>query len=964
MEPLTQSLVWCIVQVTLIAALAWLLCWGLARWTGPTMPLVPAAALAAIVALTACAFAPWPAWWRYGPGWQGAALSSEAPQAGSFRLPGGTLPSAAHDESSEAAAGSPSTLGTAIDEPATAAAPPAALSDLPPAPSLPGAQPEFTEPHSAWLPIAAWLPATACVMLVAGIVLGLIQLVAGLFSVRAYRRASQPLADKGLAELADCLRAELSLTRPVELRESDHLATAATVGWRRPVILLPRSWRSWTDDQCRAVLAHELAHVARGDYLACVLAQLSVALHFYHPLVHWLAARLRLEQELAADATAAELTGGRRTYLQSLAELALHTTERPLGWPAHTFLPTQGTFLRRIEMLRDTKRTSSGPSSWRRLAAGWAAVGLLLVGAAVIAGLRGEPAASPWDNEALAQAPAAAGDEGQAKTNGGINLSHVPNDAKMLLAIRPAAVLEAPEIRKAFDEATSSGPSPLRIMSLEGVEQITLIGQSGVDPDDWGKDAIAVVQFSRPTTFADLAKAGAFPEDATRVDGRLTVLASVPAYGVIDERTLALGVSGQLARYVANRRKGQPAIAAGAAWEKVQMGALVAALDVEVVREQFRNRPPGTAGAAPADTLAGFAPLWTDSEYALAGVIVEGKTVHLRAIATCHDGQLAENVADTAQASVTLLRNLLRTTRERERNMPGFAVLALDTADGLLKSVKVERADTLVVAQTKTDLKEQGADAAGRLFGAISDARTSAQKMTSSNNLKQIAIALHNFADQNGGRFPPPVVMGKDGKGKAPHSWRVALLPYLAQDQLYRQYNFDEPWDSETNKKVLAQMPQIYRHPLDDPKSTSSGYFVLRPARLLEEKPVDGPGDRSSAAGGDAAAPGIAAPGFAAPVGGFPTAFSDKNGMSFGQMFDGTSNVLAVAEAKRDIPWTKPDDILFDPAKDPPTLGGFFKDGFNAAFCDGRVTFFDSKLEPKVLKLLIMPQDGQPLPKF
>ena len=813
-------------------------------------------------------------------------------------------------------------------------------------------------------------------LLAAGIVLGLIQLIAGLVSVRAYRRATQPLADRTLAELADCLRAELSLTRPVELRESDHLATAATVGWRRPVILLPRTWRTWTADQCRAVLAHELAHVARGDYLACVLAQLSVALHFYHPLVHWLAARLRLEQELAADAAAAELTGGRRSYLQSLAELALHTTERPLGWPAHTFLPTQGTFLRRIEMLRDTKRTSSGPSTWRRLAAGWAAVGLLIVGAAVIAGLRGEPAASPWDTEAFAQAPATgAGGEDRGNAGGGIDLSHVTNDAKMLVVIRPVALMHAPEIRKALEDAVNNGASPLKLLAAEGVEQITLLGLPGVDADDWIKDAVAVIQFNRPTSFEDLAKSGGWPADAERIDGRLFARAGKPAYGVIDERTLALGQSGMLTKYLANRRKGQPAIAAGAAWEKVQMGAVVAALDMEMVREQFRNRAPGTAAAGPPDAIAGFAPLWTDSEYALAGVIVEGKTVHLRAIATCHDGQLAENVTDTAQASVTLLRNLLRTIRERERNMPAFAVLALDTADGLLKSVKVERADTLVVAQTKTDLKEQGADAAGRLFGAISEARTSAQRMTSSNNLKQIALALHNWADTHaagdvpgGPRFPPPVILGRDGKGKVPHSWRVALLPYLEQQQLHRQYNFDEPWDSDTNKKVLAQMPQIYRHPLDDPKTTSASYYVLRPEKLLSEEPDPGfPGgrrpEREETETVEAASDTLPrVGGRRAPMGGFPTAFSDKNGMSFSQMFDGTSNVLAVVEAKRDIPWTKPEDILFDPAKAPPTLGGFFKDGFNAALCDGSVRFFTSKLEPATLKLLIMPQDGQPLP--
>ena len=174
------------------------------------------------------------------------------------------------------------------------------------------------------------------------------------------------------------------------------------------MILLPPRWREWTDDQRRAVLAHELAHVASGDYLACVLAQLGLALHFYHPLVHWLAARLRLEQELAADATAAAA----RRRAAGLSHVSRGTraprTERSLGWPAHTFLPTQGTFLRRIEMLRDSK-PAARLAPRRRGAIKWTAVGLLIAGAALVAGLRGGPAASPFDGEAAAQGQPGAG---------------------------------------------------------------------------------------------------------------------------------------------------------------------------------------------------------------------------------------------------------------------------------------------------------------------------------------------------------------------------------------------------------------------------------------------------------------------------------------------------------------------------------------------------------------------------
>ena len=494
--------------------------------------------------------------------------------------------------------------------------------------------------------------------------------------------------------------------------------------------------------------------------------------------------------------------------------------------------------------------------------------------------------------------------------------------------------------------------SPFTLLTLDGIEQITFIGLTGVEPDDWGRDSrIVVLQFNKATSFEDVAKTCVWFADAQRLPG-LASAAGEPgaahvrqAYGVINDRTIVLGSVEMLGKYLANRRKGQPEIAAGAAWDKVRMGAIVAALDMEVIRDQFRNRPANTAGAGPGAMLATLAPLWTDSEYVLAGIIVEGKTVHLRAIATCHDVELAEHVAETIAAATTLARNAMRSARENERDIPAFARFAMETADGLLKSVKVERTEAVVVAQTNTELPKASAAAAGSLFGAISQVRSAAQRAQSANNLKQIAIAMHNWADAHGGRLPPPIIMGQDGKGKVPHSWRVAILPYLEQEPLYRQYHFDEPWDSEANKGVLAQMPLFFRNNVDDPKSTNSSYFVLTSEKLLEETPA--PGEGASA-----------------PEGGFQTAFSAKNGMPFTQILDGTSNTLAMVEAKRDIPWTKPEDILFDPAKDPPKLGGYFKEGFNAALCDGSVRFIDQRIDSKVLKLLITPQDGTPLPQF
>ena len=111
----------------------------------------------------------------------------------------------------------------------------------------------------------------------------------------------------------------------------------------------------------RAALAHELAHICRHDFLTGLVAQVSLSLHFYNPLAHWLTARLRLEQELAADAWGALLSGGNQSYVTTLAQMALRRDGRAPSWPARAFLPSRATFVRRIEMLRNARRVRHAP---------------------------------------------------------------------------------------------------------------------------------------------------------------------------------------------------------------------------------------------------------------------------------------------------------------------------------------------------------------------------------------------------------------------------------------------------------------------------------------------------------------------------------------------------------------------------------------------------------------------------
>ncbi len=126
-------------------------------------------------------------------------------------------------------------------------------------------------------------------------------------SARAMRAArkivslAQVIEDPAANALAADVCRRLGWRRPLELRQSRLTPVPLCVGWQRPCVLLPMHWRSWGDLPLRAVLAHEVSHVVRGDVAWQFAARIACALYWFHPLV-WMAARkMRVEREAACD---------------------------------------------------------------------------------------------------------------------------------------------------------------------------------------------------------------------------------------------------------------------------------------------------------------------------------------------------------------------------------------------------------------------------------------------------------------------------------------------------------------------------------------------------------------------------------------------------------------------------------------------------------------------------------------
>jgi hypothetical protein len=193
---------------------------------------------------------------------------------------------------------------------------------------------------------------------------------------------------------------------------------------------------------------------------------------------------------------------------------------------------------------------------------------------------------------------------------------------------------------------------------------------------------------------------------------------------------------------------------------------------------------------------------------------------------------------------------------------------------------------------------------------------TQLQWRSSANNLKQIGLAMHNHHDVNNAL--PANYMTKDGKPGL--SWRVAILPYIEEDKLFKEFKLDEPWDSESNKKLVERIPKLYA-PVRGKADAGTTFYQMFAGKQTLLNP-DGPAVR------------------------------------FADVTDGLSNTFMVVEGGKPVIWTKPDDIEYD-GKSVSKLGGMFDGEFHALFGDGVVRRIPKGMDADVLKLLVERNDGQ-----
>jgi hypothetical protein len=212
----------------------------------------------------------------------------------------------------------------------------------------------------------------------------------------------------------------------------------------------------------------------------------------------------------------------------------------------------------------------------------------------------------------------------------------------------------------------------------------------------------------------------------------------------------------------------------------------------------------------------------------------------------------------------------------------------------------------------------------GLLLPAVQSAREAARRTAMMNNFKQVVLGMlmHESARR---KMPAQAICDADGKPLL--SWRVALLPYLEHGELFRQFRLDEPWDSEHNLKLLERMPAVYGDP-SAPEQEARGLTTIQ---VLTGK-------------------------------GTPFAAANE-AIGVPQITDGMSKTVAIVEVSPDqaVPWTKPDDLEFDPDHPLAGVGNPRRPGglFAAGFFDGHIEMLTPDIDADEFRGLVTPGGGE-----
>lgn len=235
------------------------------------------------------------------------------------------------------------------------------------------------------------------------------------------------------------------------------------------------------------------------------------------------------------------------------------------------------------------------------------------------------------------------------------------------------------------------------------------------------------------------------------------------------------------------------------------------------------------------------------------------------------------------------------------------------------------------------------------LLPAIQQAREAARRAQSTNNLRQIGLAMHNYADTYG-HFPVGTVPNEKLDPEERLSWLASILPYLDQAPLYNELDFDEGWEDQDNEQALqAAIPSLINPSSPEGAVNIDGYGVTHYvgiAGLGEDGPTLPVNDPKAGV------------------------FAYDRETDFADITDGTSNTICVGEAMNVGPWVQGGISTIRPFTETPYIngpdgfGGYHAGGCVFLFCDGSVRFISENIDSQLMEGLTTIRGGEVIGNF
>jgi hypothetical protein len=377
-------------------------------------------------------------------------------------------------------------------------------------------------------------------------------------------------------------------------------------------------------------------------------------------------------------------------------------------------------------------------------------------------------------------------------------------------------------------------------------------------------------------------------------------------YLMVDDRTIVVLREQNLGRVLAADPQSHPTWYGR--WREVSGSPVAVAIDSPAIAKlEKESKEP----LEPAEQLLVSILKGTSLIFARADSTAEGLTISVAA--HCDSPEKAVATSQVAQGALAMAIKAVPQLVTPSSLPDEFK--AIDVGGSLHKTLSDLK---FAVEESRVEAEATlGAEFIAQVFAAqkaYQDAFAEKMKQEQLEKLGRLAVAFNAYHEERG-HYPAAAVAGPDGKTL--HSWRVELLPYLGEQQLFDDYKLDEPWDSEHNKQLIEKMPDVYSG-RQSPKQGEAEYYVVTGKGTLFDGSA--PATRESIA-------------------------------------DAPGETILVLQGRRRIPWTKPVDIE-NSAGDPADPARGQTNGFYAAFADGTVKFVDRTTDSASIRAMFTKAGG------